>query len=263
VVVTVSEYSARELGRWLGVARERIHVVANAPAPVYRRGSTVAAIAEAARSVGLAPGARWFTYVGGFNPHKRVDRVVRAHARVAEESGADAPHLLLIGSTDADVFHGNVQEIRDAVRAGGTAGLVHWPGFVEDERLRHLHAGALALVLVSEAEGFGLPAVEAAACGAAVIATRESPLPEILAGGGIFLSPGDDEGLVEAMRQLTRDADERERLGRRGREAALRLNWEDSADAALAALRRARSGSSVPDTLAGAGAQALHPGGCV
>ena len=114
--------------------------------------------------MGVPAGEPWFTYVGGFNPHKRVDSLVRAHARLIAMGGPRA-HLLLVGSLTEDVFHGNVAEIREAIAASGTSALVHWTGFVPDDRLRCLHSGATAVLLVSASEGFGLPAVEAAACG--------------------------------------------------------------------------------------------------
>ena len=97
-----------------------------------------------------------------------------------------------------------------------------WTGFVADEDLRHLHAGALALVLPSACEGFGLPAVEAAACGAPVIATTESPLPELLEGGGVFVAPGDEAALTAAMRLMLADEPARAGMAARALERAVR-----------------------------------------
>jgi glycosyltransferase involved in cell wall biosynthesis len=237
LVLTVSEYSARELGTVLRVPRGRIRVVQPAPSQAYRPEPADAAMDAAAR-YGVPSGSPWFTYVGGFNPHKRVESVVRAHAEVVR-SGRHRPHLLLVGSLTDDVFHANVQEIRDAVAAGCASDLVHWTGFVADDELRRLHSGATALILASAAEGFGLPAVEAAACGAAVIATTASPLPEVLAGGGIFVEPGDVGAIAAAMHRLLDDSPERVRMGERGRQCAARLRWDNGARVALDALHEA------------------------
>ncbi len=239
LVVTVSDYSAMELKRVLGVPREKVRIVHPAPSAAFGPGSTATEIASAAMRVGLRSGARWFIYVGGFNPHKRVDRLVRAHARVASESMPDAPHLLLVGNTDGDVFHENIQEVRQAIDDSGTNHLVHWTGYLADEELRHLHAGAIALVLISEAEGFGLPAVEAAACGTPVIATRASPLPAVLEGGGVFVEPDDERAVVDAMLALARDAGLRATMASGALRAARRLTWENAANEAMEALRAA------------------------
>jgi glycosyltransferase involved in cell wall biosynthesis len=238
VVVTVSEYSARELGRVLGIPRDRIRVVGEAPAAAYQP-SGYDQIAAAAARAGVPAGAPWFTYVGGFNPHKRVDTIVRAHAQAVAATAGPSPHLLLVGTLSDDVFHGNVEEIRAAVRAAGTDALVHWTGFVPDEELRHLHSGATALILVSEAEGFGLPAVEAAACGAPVIATVESPLPELLEGGGFFVKAGDTAALASAMVRLLSEPALRRAMGDRALARASALSWSDGARAALDALAEA------------------------
>jgi glycosyltransferase involved in cell wall biosynthesis len=144
-----------------------------------------------------------------------------------------------VGDAGRDRFYGNLEQVRAAIEACGTGSIVHWTGFVDDEGLRHLHTGAVALLLVSEAEGFGLPAVEAAACGTPVIATRASPLPELLEGGGIFIEPGDPAALVDAMRTLLDDDALRDAMGRRARERAGQLSWERGARAALDALYEA------------------------
>jgi glycosyltransferase involved in cell wall biosynthesis len=238
LVLTVSDYAARELREVLGVRAGRIRVAVEAPSAVYVP-SSPAEVAAAAARLGLPGGSRWLIYVGGFNPHKRVDRIVRAHARLLTERKGEAVHLLLVGTTTADNFHGELEHIRRTIADCGTTALVHWTGFVADEELRHLHSGALALVLPSESEGFGLPAIEAAACGAPVIATRASPLPELLDGGGIFIPPGDEDALTAAMVEMACNEEQRLRYAARAQERARTLDWGASGRAAMNALREA------------------------
>jgi glycosyltransferase involved in cell wall biosynthesis len=235
IVLTMSEYSAASITRLLGVPRDRIRLCVQAPAPVYRP-STDAEVRAATDRIGLPKGADWFVYVGGFNPHKRVDLILRAHAALAA-SQQPAPHLLLVGTRGGDVFHKDLDQLDAIVRDAGTSPLVHWLGFVSDEDLRPLLTGAAASLLPSEAEGFGLPAVEAAACGCPVIVTVESPMPHLLRGGGFFVTPGDLPRLQEAMRRLLQDRALRAELGRVAFERASALSWNRAAEQALAAIR--------------------------
>lgn len=235
-VLTVSEFAADQIVKAHSVPRALIRVAVEAPAEAYAPSGDAAAIADRAAGVGLPPGARWFTYVGGFNPHKNVDVIVRAHARLARECGNTPPYLVLVGSISDDVFHGNRQVICQAIADAGTESLVRWAGFVPDEDLRHLHAGAIALVMPSVCEGFGLPAVEAAACGTPVVATTASPLPQLLEGGGIFVAPGDEDALADAMRRLATDEPIRAQMGLAAARRAQALSWDAAARCALGAL---------------------------
>ncbi|HET9799369.1 MAG TPA: glycosyltransferase family 1 protein, partial [Gemmatimonadaceae bacterium] len=237
LVLTVSEFAAREIEMILGVARERLRVAGEAAAAAFHP-ATAAEARAAARSAGVPDGAPWFTYVGGFTPHKYVDRIVRAHAALVAEAlhgGTVAPYLVLVGTLRDDNFHGVGAGIHEAITACGTGDYVRWTGFLPDDALRPLLAGTRALVLPSENEGFGLPAVEAAACGAPVIATTASPLPQLLEGGGVFVPPGDVDAVAAAMRIML-DTAERDRLGRTALACAGRLTWRSSARATLAAL---------------------------
>ena len=238
IVLTVSDYAASQVSRALGVRRDRIRVAVEAAAPIYTPSESPDDVMAAARQVGVPDGRRWLVYVGGFNPHKHVDAIVRAHAALVRE-GADPPVLVLVGALDDDPFFGSQQRIRDEITRCGTADHVRWAGYVPDDELRHLLSGALALVLPSQSEGFGLPAVEAAACGVPVIATTESPLPQLLEGGGIFVTPGDDGALGAAMRRLATDEPHRRALAALALTRARALSWTSSARAALAALTEA------------------------
>jgi glycosyltransferase involved in cell wall biosynthesis len=237
LVLTVSEFAAKEIASVHRVPPARIRIALEAPAADYRAASSPADVRDAAERVGLPPGSRWLTYVGGFNPHKNLDVLIRAHANAARKH----PDLFLIlaGTLTDDVFHTNVPSIQAAVRECGTEHLVRWPGFVADDALRHLHAGAVALVLPSQNEGFGLPAIEAAACGAAVIATTASPLPQLLEGAGIFVRPGDLRALATAIDLLATDAPMRQRLAAEGRKRSAALTWPRGARAALDAIEEA------------------------
>jgi alpha-1,3-rhamnosyl/mannosyltransferase len=239
VVLTVSSFAAREIEEVLGVPRHRIRVAEEAPAPAYRSSADPAEIIATAERYGVPRGAPYFTYVGGFNPHKNVDALVRAHAAIAAGRNGRSPYLLLVGTLTGDVFHGDQHRIRTEIDRLGTASLVRWTGFVPDEELRNLHAGATALVLPSQCEGFGLPAVEAAACGVPVVATTQSPLPELLAGGGVFVAPRDDAALAAAMQSLLDDSQLRRELGRQAQKRAEALSWARGAEVALGALREA------------------------
>ncbi len=238
LILTVSEFAAREISEVHRVSRARLRVALEAPAGAYRPSKDQAEVAAAARRAGVEGKSRWFAYVGGFNPHKHVDILVRAHAAIAAGM-SDPPLLLLVGTLDGDVFHGAGSRIRETIRVAGTEALIRWTGFVPDEELRHLLTGALALVLPSASEGFGLPAFEAAACGTPVVATTESPIPELLAGGGLFVRPGDVDALASALRRLLSDEPARRELGATALRRAAALTWPAGARAALAALREA------------------------
>ena len=239
VILTVSDYAAREVADVLGVSAGRIRVATEAPAEAFRPSDDPTTVRRLASAAGVPEGTRWFVYVGGFNPHKHVDVIVRAHAAIARDLGPAAPHLLLVGTIDQDVFHGSQAAIRQAIAGAGNEHLVHWTGFVPDEELRHLYSGAIAVVLPSASEGFGLPAVEAAACGTPAVATTASPLPQLLAGGGIFIPPGEVEPLVAAMRALLDDEPARLALGREAYRRSALLSWSEAARTALSALREA------------------------
>ena len=182
----------------------RIRVAPEAPSAPYRPSDFKEQILEAAADVGLPRESRWILYVGGFNPHRHVDLIVKAHAASLDLQGGFAALPGPSRRRRPDVFHSDVERIRKAIAEAGTERLVIWAGFVPDEKLRHLQSGALALLLPSACEGFGLPAVEAAARGTPVIATTESPLPELLEGGGIFVRPGHEGELVTALRAILR-----------------------------------------------------------
>jgi len=242
-IITVSEYARRNLVAELHVPEERIFVTPEAPSDSFRpppeRGFAETWLA--ARGIPRAP---FLLYVGGMNPHKNVLGLVRSFAQLGEASGHPAAQLVLVGDFAGDRFHDNAAEIRREARRMGVAPRVHWTGFVPDAELRHLYGAATALVLPSLEEGFGLPAVEAAACGTPCVATRESPLPEVLEGGGLFFDPRDGDALLVAMETMLRKPMQRARLASCALLRARKLSWEISARETWRALEATARGSA-------------------
>jgi len=236
LVLTVSDYSARDVARYLRVPPARLRVTLEGVAAAYRPSVRLEDIRTAAARIGIPADARWLMYVGGFGPHKQVDLIVRAHAAAVRRLAGPPLHLILVGPSE-DGFHQDRAAIHRAIRESGTESLVVWAGYVPDAELRHLHSGALGLLLVSTSEGFGLPAVEAACCGTPVVATTESPLPDLLDGGGLFVPPNDQDAVTAAIVELASNEIARQAMGRRALERAGALNWSASARVALDALR--------------------------
>jgi glycosyltransferase involved in cell wall biosynthesis len=227
-IVTVSEYSRRGIARHFKLPPERIFVVGEAADPVFRVLDN-ARITHRLGALGINAHDRYVVYVGGFGPHKNLERLVSVFSRLAAQPAFEDVRLVMVGEYKKEVFHSYFGTIRRQVEELGVADRVVFTGFLPDDELVVLLNLATALVLPSLIEGFGLPAVEAAACGCPVIATTESPLPELLGEGGIFINPLAAEELEAALKRVLESAELREKMRTNGLVAAGRLTWEAAA----------------------------------
>ena len=141
-----------------------------------------------------------------------------------------APPLVLAGDLEHDPYLSSAARVRERIAELGLGERVLLPGFVSDEVLACLYAGATAVVLPSLAEGFGLPAVEAAACGALLVLSDLPAHRETLEGAAIFVSPRDVGGLAHALVQALDETGLRASLGRRARAAVASLSWDLAAE---------------------------------
>jgi glycosyltransferase involved in cell wall biosynthesis len=116
---------------------------------------------------------------------------------------------------------------------------VHWLGYVPETELAALYSGALACILPSLYEGFGLPALEAMACGTPVIISRAGGLPEVAGEAGLYIDPLDAASLTAAMQQIIGDASLRRELSQCGLERARFFTWERTAQATWQVLQGA------------------------
>ncbi|AMV37101.1 glycosyltransferase family 4 protein [Planctomyces sp. SH-PL62] len=243
-IVTVSETSKRYLMDRLGLDADRLRIVGEAADPAFRPLRDEARADEALGRYGVPAGSRFLLYVGGLSPHKNLLRLVEAFAAATPDDV-----LLVLTGDFQDVFHTHVPEIRGAIARLGLEGRVLLPGFVPDEDLVALYSRTYALVFPSLLEGFGLPAVEAMACGAPVVASRAGSLPEVVGDAGLFFDPLDVPDMAAALDAILRDPDLRDALAARALRRSATFDWDRSATALLACFEElAPRGSSSRTT---------------
>lgn len=225
---TVSEASRRALADRFGLPLEGVAIVPEAPDPVFfpRAPETVA---RGLASIDLAHEKPFLLFAGGVSPHKNLPTLLDAYARLVR-SRATPPRLVLVGDLASDPYLSAASDVRDQIERLGLQSSVVLPGFVSDETLACLYTAAAAVVLPSLAEGFGLPAVEAAACGAPTILSDLPAHRETLGDDALYFPPTDSIALAHVLARILDDEAIRESLGERGRRAVSRLSWDRSAE---------------------------------
>lgn len=222
-VVTVSEFSRRQIERHFQVPAERIEVV---PCGIDARFHPASGeeVADLRARLGLP--ADFLLYVGGFVAHKNVPSLLRAYARVK-----DAPPLVLCGRGS--------EGVRPEIdRLGLASRVLTVPGQGHDA-LPALYTAARAFVFPSRYEGFGLPPMEALACGTPTVVSDAGSLPEVTGGAALTYPVDDEQALAERLREiLGLPADRRAGMAMAGRVQAAQFTWERTARRMAAIYRR-------------------------
>ena len=239
LVLTVSEYSRGCLAEKLRIPKERIRVVSEAGDLVFQTAESANGTAVRAQWK-LPPDARILAYVGGFSPHKNLSLLVDVYAELCQQSRFSNVYLVLAGDYQGDVFYSGFRALAAQVEQRGLRDRVVFTGYLGDKDLAKLLRSAELLALPSFCEGFGLPAVEAAACGTPSVVTTESPLVELLGEGTMGVDPGNRDAWVHALAAVLADEQRRTTMAAVARAAAARLSWEHSARQLLAIFEEVR-----------------------
>jgi glycosyltransferase involved in cell wall biosynthesis len=235
VLFTVSESARTAIACALRLDAARLAVVPNAPAPVFYPRDRDARAGPLALA-GLDPGEPFLLYAGGVNPHKNVEALLDAYAEL-RRIRPQAPLLVIAGALEGSYISA-AASVRDRLDHLGVRPHVRLLGFVSDDTLACLYSGATAVVIPSLAEGFGLPPVEAASCGAAVLASNLPSHHETMRDGALYFPPRDRAALVTSLRAVLDDPGLRNGLAQRGRRAAARYSFDHTAEGLRALVAR-------------------------
>ncbi len=219
LVIVPSRAVERDVVERLGLPADRVVVTPEGCEPRFRP----TPCAEVLARYGLP--SRYVLAVGTLEPRKNLTTLLQAFARLRREDGIDPTlRLVLVGA------RGWLDEpIYETVRSLGLEGTVHFAGFVDDDDLPAVYSGAALFVFASLYEGFGLPLLEAMACGVPVVTSNVSAMPEVAGDAAVLVDPRDVDDLAGAIARTLRDDALRNRLRVAGLARARQFPWEATA----------------------------------
>lgn len=226
-VLVDSLATARDLAAHYDIPESRISLVYPGLDETLAPVSDPAQLAAVRTRYGLPD--RYLLFLGTLQPRKNIAQLVKGYTQWRAQSGVTGVALVLAGSPGW---------LYDPAWTHGIEGVIE-TGYVRDEDVAALYSGALALVFPSLYEGFGFPVLEAMRCGAPVITSATSSLPEVAGSAALLVNPRDTDAIAAAIAQIVGDHRLRRTLVTRGFEQAQRFTWRRAAEAALRALEQA------------------------
>jgi glycosyltransferase involved in cell wall biosynthesis len=228
-IIAVSSSTRNDLVELVGADPAKIDVVLEAADPGFRPVRDEAALVATRRKLGAR--RPYLLFVGSFEPRKNLVRLLEAFALVRREVDLELVLLGRRGWLFEPIFQRLAElELEPYVRIVDG---------VPNRELPRIYSGAVALAFASLYEGFGLPALEAMACGCPVVAADIASLPEVVGDAGLLVPPTDVAAIAEALLRLATDPALRADLAARGQVQAARFSWQRAATETLAVYQRA------------------------
>jgi glycosyltransferase involved in cell wall biosynthesis len=232
-IATVSEYSRQDLLNIYKLTPEKVAVTYNGIGSSFvPRPAVPNEAEEIRRRFGVS--RDFLLAVGSLQPRKNLVRLIRAYARLRGEREDFSPQLVIVGRK-----LWLASEIFDEVKRQRWADDVILTGYVTDADLPALYRAARAFVYPSLFEGFGLPPLEAMACGTPVVTSDVSSLPEVAGDAALLIDPNDERALADALIEIVNNEGLRAELREKGIAQAKKFTWREAAEKTLSLYREA------------------------
>jgi len=221
LIITVSEFSKREIIKYLGVPEDKIEVIRlGVNSDRYHANYTKNQQAIVCKKYGLPK--NYLLYLGTLEPRKNIERLIRAYAKLLEK-GEDVPCLVLAGRKGwlYEPIFAVVEELNLHSK-------VHFIGYVSPEDAPILLSGAEVFLFPSVYEGFGLPIIEAMACGVPVVTSQLASLPEVAGDAAVFVDPYDIRSIQIGISRVLNNSKLCEYYSAMGKKRAKEFTWEQA-----------------------------------
>lgn len=219
-IMTLSHYTRQDMIRRLKIDPAKIHVIYGAPSAHFKPITDSGELDRVRRQYGLPD--RWVLYVGTLEPRKNIPRLLRAFAQVR----CAHPEVRLVMAGQLGWKH---RAIWREIESLGLADAVHWLGYVPDADLPALYSLATVFAFPSLYEGFGLPVIEAMACGTPVLTSQDTALAEVAGEAALLIDPLEVEAIAAGLMRLLNDSELRAELQGHGLCRAAEFSWERAA----------------------------------
>ncbi|HLZ57505.1 MAG TPA: glycosyltransferase family 1 protein [Ktedonosporobacter sp.] len=229
MIITVSQHAKQDIVDALKLPAERIRVIYQAASEECRPITDPAKLAAMRARYGL--GERYIFYLGGLDQRKNVPQLVRAFAHLQKQIGDPNLQLFISGNPDKQKGPLFPDPRPLGVDLGMDGQIVY--RFVEDEDKPAVYSGASLFVFPSLYEGFGLDPLEAMSCGAPVVCSNRTSLPEVVGDAALTVDPEDTRALVQAMRNVLTDSALEADLRARSLQQAAKFSWRKTAEETL------------------------------
>ena len=228
-ILTISEFSRQEIVKYYGVASDKLMVMPMGVDANRFYPAAPSRIENAKKTYRIS--GEYYMYLGTLEPRKNIETLIKAYDLLKRQH-KEAPKLVIAGGKGW-LF----ESIFETVQALGLADSVLFTGYVGAEDVAPLLSGALAFVFPSIYEGFGMPVLEAMACGAPVIASNVSSIPEVAGDCAMLVTPDCAGPWAQAMWEVWQNETLRQQLRESGQKRAAQFTWERAANILLSAIK--------------------------
>lgn len=229
-IITVSNFSKKDIAKAFKYPEDKIHVTYLAAEDMYKPLDKNISKKIIKNNYGI-PECNFILYVGGFSPRKNISNLLKAFKLLTEKKSTDLK--LVIAGRKGPSF----EKYKLMAEKLGLSSRVIFPGFISTNDMPYLYNSAKLFVYLSFYEGFGLPPLEAMACGIPVVASNVTSLPEILKDCAVLVSPFDEIKIYESLYRALDDSTLRENLIKKGFLLNSKLKWSNTAISTLNAYK--------------------------